>query len=59
MLFFSLTFSSLFFSWCYKQHTMVYFDEDTGKTSITYRPVHYYTLDKSEMDVVAPVARVY
>jgi len=41
------------------KHTMAYFDEATGKTDVTYRPVHYYTLDEKEMGVVAPVARVY
>ena len=38
---------------------MAYFDEDTGKTTIDYRPVHYYTLDEAECSVVPPVARVY
>mmetsp|Transcript_25546 Transcript_25546/g.43568 ORF Transcript_25546/g.43568 Transcript_25546/m.43568 type:complete len:422 (-) Transcript_25546:198-1463(-) len=41
------------------KHTMAYFDEDTGKTTIDYRPVHYYTLDEAECSVVPPVARVY
>mmetsp|Transcript_114 Transcript_114/g.118 ORF Transcript_114/g.118 Transcript_114/m.118 type:complete len:630 (+) Transcript_114:49-1938(+) len=41
------------------KHTMAYFDEKTGQTSVTYRPVHYYTLDEKECQVVAPVARVY
>lgn len=41
------------------KHTMAYFDEETGKTTIDYRPVHYYTLDEKECKVVAPVARVY
>ena len=26
---------------------------------ITYRPVHYYTLDEDECKTVPPVARVY
>jgi succinate dehydrogenase (ubiquinone) flavoprotein subunit len=38
---------------------MAYFDEATGATTIAYRPVHYFTLDETEMKVVAPVARVY
>ena len=41
------------------KHTMAYYDEDTGKTSIEYRPVHDWTLDKEEVDTVPPVARVY
>jgi succinate dehydrogenase (ubiquinone) flavoprotein subunit len=41
------------------KHTMAYFDDATGKTTIDYRPVHYYTLDEKECQVVAPVARVY
>jgi succinate dehydrogenase (ubiquinone) flavoprotein subunit len=41
------------------KHTMAYFDEKSGKTTIDYRPVHYYTLDEKECSVVAPVARVY
>lgn len=40
------------------KHTLAYFDEKTGKTSIEYRPVHSYTLD-DEMEYVKPVARVY
>lgn len=39
------------------KHTVAYFD---GKrTSLTYRPVHYYTLDEDECEVVPPFARVY
>lgn len=41
------------------KHTVAYFDEETGKTSLEYRPVHYYTLDEQEMAPVAPVKRVY
>lgn len=41
------------------KHTSAYFDEKTGKTSIKYRPIHYYTLDEEECAVVPPVARVY
>ena len=37
---------------------MAYVDDD-GKVSVTYRPVHYHTLDEAECSVVAPVARVY
>merc|ERR1719421_1067293 len=28
------------------KHTMAYFDEATGKTTIEYRPIHYHTLDE-------------
>lgn len=40
------------------KHTLAYHDPKTGKTDITYRPVHYYTLDE-EAEVVAPFKRVY
>eukprot|EP00526_Cylindrotheca_closterium_P005389 CAMPEP_0113622758 /NCGR_PEP_ID=MMETSP0017_2-20120614/11679_1 /TAXON_ID=2856 /ORGANISM="Cylindrotheca closterium" /LENGTH=614 /DNA_ID=CAMNT_0000532631 /DNA_START=251 /DNA_END=2095 /DNA_ORIENTATION=- /assembly_acc=CAM_ASM_000147 len=39
------------------KHTLAYFD---GKrTSLTYRPIHYYTLDEDECKTVPPMARVY
>lgn len=38
-------------------HTLAYFDG--SKTSLNYRPIHYYTLDEEECSVVPPVARVY
>jgi succinate dehydrogenase (ubiquinone) flavoprotein subunit len=41
------------------KHTLAYFDYATGRTSIRYRPVHYYTLDEDECATVPPVARVY
>eukprot|EP00937_MAST-01D_sp_MAST-1D-sp2_P007344 g7344.t1 len=41
------------------EHTMSYFDDATGKTTIEYRPVHDWTLDTEEVDTVPPVARVY
>jgi succinate dehydrogenase (ubiquinone) flavoprotein subunit len=41
------------------KHTMAYFDEDTRRSTIEYRPVHYYTLDEEECKTVPPVARVY
>jgi len=43
----------------WREHSMGYFDEDTGKTTIKYRPVHSYTLDKDEVDIIPPAARVY
>lgn len=41
------------------KHSLAYFDENTGKTEIKYRPIHYYTLDEDECATVPPVARVY
>jgi len=41
------------------KHTLAYYDEDTKKTSVAYRPIHYYTLDEEECAIVPPVARVY
>ena len=41
------------------KHSLGYFDEKTNKTKITYRPIHYYTLDEDECKTVPPVARVY
>jgi len=41
------------------KHSLAYFDEKEGKTDVTYRPIHYYTLDEEECKVVPPVARVY
>jgi len=41
------------------KHSLAYFDESTGETKVDYRPIHYYTLDEEECEVVPPVARVY
>ena len=41
------------------KHTLGYFDTDTKETKVTYRPIHYHTLDEAEVEVVPPVARVY
>mmetsp|Transcript_23311 Transcript_23311/g.35793 ORF Transcript_23311/g.35793 Transcript_23311/m.35793 type:complete len:134 (+) Transcript_23311:1-402(+) len=41
------------------EHTVAYFDEKKGETTINYRPIHYYTLDEEECATVPPVARVY
>lgn len=41
------------------KHTISYFDESSMKTSITYRPVHNFTLDDKECKVVPPMKRVY
>jgi succinate dehydrogenase (ubiquinone) flavoprotein subunit len=41
------------------KHTLAYFDEETGKTTIRYRAVHDQTLDENECKHVPPFARVY
>lgn len=41
------------------KHTVAFFDDETGKTDIKYRPVHYYTLDEKECQTVPPKPRVY
>ena len=41
------------------KHTLAYYDEGKGKTTVNYRPIHYYTLDEEECKTVPPVARVY
>ena len=46
-------------SWMPRRETDLELDDETRKTTIDYRPVHYYTLDDEEQPVVAPVARVY
>ena len=40
------------------KHTVGWFDDNTGKVTIDYRPVHSQPLD-SEMEHVPPKARVY
>lgn len=41
------------------KHTITYFDYDTGKTTVDYRPVHNFTLDEEEVKAVPPFKRVY
>ena len=41
------------------KHSVAYFNKDTGKTEVKYRPNHHFTLDEDECATVAPVARVY
>jgi succinate dehydrogenase (ubiquinone) flavoprotein subunit len=41
------------------KHSLAYYDEGKCETKVTYRPIHYYTLDEDECKTVAPVARVY
>jgi succinate dehydrogenase / fumarate reductase flavoprotein subunit len=40
------------------KHTLTWFDPDTGKVKIDYRPVHSFTLTK-DIDYIPPKARVY
>ena len=40
------------------KHTLAWFDQDTGKVKIDYRPVHTYTLT-NDISYIAPKARVY
>ncbi|CAM9238364.1 unnamed protein product [Ascophyllum nodosum] len=41
------------------KHSLTYFDYETGKTKVEYRPVHNFTLDEKECNTVAPFKRVY
>ncbi|KAN0028487.1 hypothetical protein ACTFIV_010332 [Dictyostelium citrinum] len=41
------------------KHTLSYLDVDTGKVTLTYRPVVSETLDQSEMETIKPFKRVY
>jgi len=41
------------------KHTLAYYDDETGKTTIEYRPTHEHTLDEEECQAVPPMARVY
>ncbi|MBN9320054.1 MAG: succinate dehydrogenase flavoprotein subunit [Caulobacterales bacterium] len=40
------------------KHTLAWIDENTGKVSIDYRPVHNFTMT-DEIDYIPPKARVY
>ena len=40
------------------KHTLGWYDEK-GVTTIDYRPIHYHTLDATEMESVPPAKRVY
>jgi len=40
-------------------HTISHFDEATGKTKLSYRPVNTFTLDAKEFPYVEPADRVY
>jgi succinate dehydrogenase (ubiquinone) flavoprotein subunit len=41
------------------KHTVAYFDTESGKTTISYRPNIRETLDESECKAVPPAKRVY
>jgi succinate dehydrogenase (ubiquinone) flavoprotein subunit len=41
------------------KHTLAYWDQSKHQTSISYRPVHNFTLDEKECKPVPPVKRVY
>merc|ERR1712137_262204 len=43
----------------WRKHTLVYTDENSGKTSLDYRPVIDHTLDKEECEWVPPAIRSY
>ena len=40
------------------KHTLAWFDQQTGKVTIDYRPVHTYTMT-DEIEYIKPKARVY
>jgi succinate dehydrogenase / fumarate reductase flavoprotein subunit len=40
------------------KHTLAWFDSQTGKVKIDYRPVHTYTLS-NDVEYIAPKARTY
>ena len=44
------------------KHTLTYWHDEAhgaNKVKIDYRPVHMYTLDDKEVQVVAPMKRTY
>ena len=43
----------------WRKHTLSYFDEETGKVTIDYRPVIDHTLDAAECSTVPPAIRAY
>ncbi len=40
-------------------HTVAWFDENTGKTTLGYRHTNQFTLDEKECKTVPPMKRVY
>uniref|UniRef100_A0A481SY09 Succinate dehydrogenase [ubiquinone] flavoprotein subunit, mitochondrial n=1 Tax=Thermobia domestica TaxID=89055 RepID=A0A481SY09_THEDO len=43
----------------WRKHTLSWMDQDTGKVTLTYRPVIDETLDQKEMSTVPPAVRSY
>jgi succinate dehydrogenase (ubiquinone) flavoprotein subunit len=43
----------------YMVHTIAYFNTETGKTDVQYRPINNFTLDEQECKTVPPAKRVY
>ncbi|RYG53836.1 hypothetical protein EON66_07965, partial [archaeon] len=41
------------------KHTLAWWKEGEAKVDLTYRKVHNYTLDESEMKPIPPKKRVY
>jgi succinate dehydrogenase (ubiquinone) flavoprotein subunit len=41
------------------KHTVGWMDQFTGKVTLDYRPVHFNTLDDSEVKTIQPFKRVY
>jgi len=41
------------------KHSLGYFDSESGKTNVLYRPTHFYTLDEDECATVPAAKRVY
>jgi len=41
------------------QHTLAYHNQETGQTSLSYRPTHQFTLDENEVSSFPPMKRVY
>lgn len=41
------------------KHSLGYFDSESGKTKVQYRPTHFYTLDEEECATVPAAKRVY
>jgi succinate dehydrogenase (ubiquinone) flavoprotein subunit len=41
------------------KHSLAYFDDKSGTTTLSYRPVHEKNLDEKELKIFPPQARVY
>ena len=40
-------------------HSLAYWDQEKGRTTLDYRPTHQHTLDATEQDSFPPQKRVY